>query len=446
MKVLVVEDEKLITTSLRDSLQDAGHAVTVCNDGKDALEAIKSADYEVIISDIRLPKIDGFALFEQIKQFQSKAFVIFITAYANVQDAVKMIKAGAYDYIAKPFLNDDLVAKLKNIQDYRALQQENARLKEQLESRARLGNIVGKSKPMTKVYELIESVSRSDCTVLIQGESGTGKALVAEAIHYNSPRKNRPFVPISCSVIPESLIESEIFGHVKGAFTDAKADKIGRFEAANHGTIFIDDVDDLPAVMQVKLLRVIQERRFERVGDPRTISIDVRLLAATKRDLWEMVKQGKFREDLYFRLNVVKIPLPPLRERLEDLPLLVDHFVKKFSHGARYNIPPELLEALQSYPWPGNVRELENAIERSIVLSGPDRQLKREHILAPAHVSPNSGMSGPLTPLRELVAQTEAEHIRRVLRLVDGHRGKAAATLGIPRKELWMKMKKYNIE
>jgi two-component system response regulator PilR (NtrC family) len=305
---------------------------------------------------------------------------------------------------------------------------------------------VGKSKPMTKVYELIESVSRSDCTVLIQGESGTGKALVAEAIHYNSPRKNRPFVPISCSVIPESLIESEIFGHVKGAFTDAKADKIGRFEAANHGTIFIDDVDDLPAVMQVKLLRVIQERRFERVGDPRTISIDVRLLAATKRDLWEMVKQGKFREDLYFRLNVVKIPLPPLRERLEDLPLLVDHFVKKFSHGARYNIPPELLEALQSFSWPGNVRELENAIERSIVLSGPDRQLKREHILAPAHVSPNSGMSGPLTPLRELVAQTEAEHIRRVLRLVDGHRGKAAATLGIPRKELWMKMKKYNIE
>ncbi len=447
MKVIVVEDEKLITASLRDSLVDAGHDVTVCQDGQEALEAIRSADYEVIISDVRLPKIDGFALFEQIKQHQPKAFVIFITAYANVQDAVKMIKSGAYDYLAKPFLNDDLVAKLKNIQDYLTLQQENQRLKAQLESRVRMGNIVGKSKPMSKVYELIDSVSKSDCTVLIQGESGTGKALVAEAIHFNSPRKNKPFVPISCSVIPETLIESEIFGHVKGAFTDAKFDKVGRFEAANHGTIFIDDVDDLPAVMQVKLLRVLQERKIERVGDTRTISLEVRVLAATKRDLWQLVKEGTFREDLYFRLNVVRIPLPALRERLEDLPLLVDHFVRKYSRGIRYTVPPDLLEAMGAYPWPGNVRELENAIERAIVLSGPDHLLKREHVFAPTQgSSPADGMTGPLTPLRELVAQTEAEHIRRVLRLVDGHRGKAAATLGIPRKELWMKMKKYNIE
>lgn len=447
MKVLVVEDEKLITVTLADALKEAGHHATVCHDGKDALEALRSHDYDVVISDVRLPKIDGFALFDQIKQLQPKSFVIFITAYANVQDAVKMIKSGAYDYLAKPFLNDDLVAKLKNIEDFLSLRQENVRLKEQLEGRARMGNIVGKSKPMSRVYDLIESVSRSDCTVLIQGESGTGKALVAEAIHFSSPRKNKPFVPISCSVIPESLIESEIFGHVKGAYTDAKADKMGRFESANHGTVFIDDVDDLPAIMQVKLLRVLQERRFERVGDTRTVSIDVRVLAATKRDLWDMVKEGKFREDLYFRLNVVKVPLPPLRDRNEDIPLLVDHFVKKYSRGARYTVPVDMLEALQAYPWPGNVRELENAVERSIVLAGPDRALKREHVFAPVHsTGAASSVSGPLTPLRELVAQTEAEHIRRILRLVDGHRGKAAATLGIPRKELWMKMKKYNIE
>lgn len=447
MKVLVVEDERLITATLAGALEDAGHHVTVCHDGQDALNALKTHSYDTIISDVRLPKIDGFALFDQIKQLQPKAFVIFITAFANVQDAVKMMKAGAYDYLAKPFLNDDLIAKLKNIQDFLSLQQENQRLREQLEGRTRLGNIVGKAKPMAKVYQLIESVSKSDCTVLIEGESGTGKALVAEAIHFSSPRKNKPFVPISCSVIPESLIESEIFGHVKGAFTDAKFDKMGRFESANHGTIFIDDVDDLPAVMQVKLLRVLQERRFERVGDTRTITIDVRVLAATKRDLWDLVKEGKFREDLYFRLNVVKIPLPPLRERTDDIAILVDHFLKKYSHGSRYTVPPDLLEALQAYPWPGNVRELENAIERSIVLAGTDRVLKREHVFAPSHNSaPSAGLSGPLTPLRELVAQTEAEHIRRILRLVDGHRGKAAATLGIPRKELWMKMKKYNIE
>jgi DNA-binding NtrC family response regulator len=448
VKVLLVEDEKLITATLADALEESGHEVTVCHDGEDALECLKSRGYETIISDVRLPKIDGFALFEQARRLQPDAYVIFITAYANVQDAVKMIKGGAYDYLAKPFLNDDLVAKLKRIEDVLALRRENARLKEELETRFQSGRLVGRSRPMQRVFQLIESVSRSDCTVLIQGESGTGKSLVAEAVHAQSARKGRPLIPITCSAIPETLIESEIFGHVKGAFTDARADKTGRFEAANHGTVFIDDVDDLPMAMQVKLLRVLQERKFERVGDTRTITLDVRVLAASKRDLWEMVGEGNFREDLYFRLNVVRILVPPLRERIEDIPLLVDHFLRKFSRGAAFTIPAGVLESLQAYPWPGNVRELENSIERAIVLAGPDRVLQREHIFIPSQ-SPGAAepsAAAPLMGLRDLVARTEAEHIRRVLRLVEGHRGRAAATLGIPRKELWMKMKRYGIE
>jgi transcriptional regulator with GAF, ATPase, and Fis domain len=297
------------------------------------------------------------------------------------------------------------------------------------------------------VYELVESVAKSDFTVLIEGESGTGKELVAEAIHYNSPRKGHPIIKMSCSVFPESLMEDELFGHIRGAFTDARSDKAGRFELAHEGTLFIDDIDDLKPTAQVKLLRVLQEGTFERIGDPQTKKVDVRLLAATKRDLWDMAQEKLFREDLYFRLNVVRIRIPPLRERGEDIPLLVEHFIRKHSQGRSYSVEPQVLQDLQAYAWPGNVRELESAVKRAIALAGSNGTLAREHLLMPVSM-PGSQIfpTGPLAALKDIVAEAEVRHIRSVLKVVGGHRTEASRILGITPKNLWEKMKKYAIE
>lgn len=440
LRVLLVEDEKLITATLADALRDAGYEVDVRQDGAEALEALKERPYEVVITDVRLPRMDGTQLFEHIRRLQPEAFVIFMTAYASIEDAVRLLKNGAHDYIQKPFMNEDLVRRVKRIEQVLGLQRENQHLRRQLERRGRLGNLVGRSQAMRRVFELVDSVADSDCTVLIQGESGTGKALVAEALHQKSRRRKRPFFAISCSAIPESLIESELFGHVKGAFTDARADRIGRFEAADGGTVFLDDIDDLAMSVQGKLLRVLQERRIERLGEARSRHIDIRVIAATKRDLWPLVQEKTFREDLFFRLNVVKIAIPPLRERIQDIPVLLEHFLEKYGRGESYVVTPEVLEAMQAYSWPGNVRELEHAVERAILLAGEDRRLKREHLIAP-----ESTEEGSVLTLKDLVARTEKEAIHRALKIVEGHRGNAARVLGISRKELWAKMKKYGI-
>ena len=446
MNVLLVEDEKLITATLADALEGAGHRVEVCVDGKEAREALQKRDFHVVITDVRMPKLSGFQLFEEIKNLAPSAYVIFMTAYANVEDAVRMMKAGAHDYIAKPFLNDDLLMRVKRIEEVLGLRTENERLKRELGDRGPGGKLVGQSKPMREVYHLIDSVAPSDCTVLIQGESGTGKTLVAEALHQGSPRAKKAFGFISCAALPETLIESELFGHVKGAFTDARVDKVGRFEAANGGTVFVDDVDDLTPGVQVKLLRILQEKRFERLGETRTREADVRVIAASKSELWHRVKEGRFREDLFFRLNVVKITIPPLRDRVEDITVMLGHFIRKLGKGKEYVVTPDLLDSLQAYSWPGNVRELEHAVERAILLSGADRTLKREHMIAPMPTAADGSLAGPMAPLKELVAQTESEHIRRVLKTVGGHRGRAAQALGITRKELWLKMKRYGID
>jgi DNA-binding NtrC family response regulator len=447
MNVLLVEDEKLITATLADALRGAGHEVEVCVDGAEAREALSMRDFQVVITDVRLPRMNGFELFEEVRRLAPGAYVIFMTAFANLEDAVRMMKAGAHDYIAKPFDNEDLLMRVKRIEEVLGLREENERLKRELAGdRPPGGKLVGRSKGMREVYRLIESVAPSDCTVLIQGESGTGKTMVAEALHGASPRAKKPFGLVSCAALPETLIESELFGHVKGAFTDARVDKMGRFEAANGGTIFIDDVDDLTPAVQVKLLRILQERKFERLGDTRTREVDVRVIAASKTDLWPRVKEGRFREDLFFRLNVVKIPIPPLRERAEDIAGLVGHFLRKFGKGREYKVTPTLLEAMQAYAWPGNVRELEHAVERAVLLSGPDRELKREHMFSPMPSASDGSLAGPSAPLKELVARTESDHVRRMLKQSGGHRGKAAAALGITRKELWLKMKKYGIE
>jgi len=447
MKILLADDERSIAVTLGDALRGAGHTVTVVPDGEQAIESLKTDAFDCVITDIRLPKADGLKVLRAAKESQPGSRVILITAYASVEDAVAAIKDGAEDYIQKPFFNDDVVARLKKLERLHSLEQENKALKEELAGRHQFGSMVGKAPKMQAVYDLVSSVAASDVNVLIEGESGTGKERVAEAIHYNSTRKAKPLVKMSCSVFPETLIEDELFGHVKGAFTDAKTDKSGRFERAHTGTIFIDDIDDLQPIPQVKLLRVLQEREFERIGATQPIKVDVRIVVATKKDLWQLVQANQFREDLFHRLNVVKVRIPPLRERSEDIPLLVGHFIKKFSKGRDFAIAAEVLEALQGYSWPGNVRELEHAIERAIALAGDDLLLKKEHLLRPLSMAGTDvPPTGKLSTLREMVAEAETRHIRSVVAYTQGHRGEASRILGITRKNLWEKMREYGID
>ena len=447
MKILLADDEKLIAVTLGDALLEAGHAVTVVHDGQEALQAIHNNNYDVIITDIRMPHADGYSVLESVKKVSPQTHVILITTFATVEDAVNAVKNGAYDYLQKPFVNVEVIERLKKLERVVTLEQENRKLKEEIEGRRQFGAIIGKSPRMQEVYELITAVAPRDGSILVEGESGTGKELVADAIHYNSSRRTQPLIKMSCAVFPEGLIESELFGHVKGAFTDASSDRAGRFERADKGTIFIDDIDDLQPATQVKLLRVLQEKQFERVGGSKTIDIDVRVIAATKKDLWKLSEAGEFREDLFYRLNVVKIDLPPLREREGDLPQLVDHFMRKKGEGKEYQIEPSVLEALERYSWPGNVRELEHAVERAIMLAGENLSLEEKHLMKPVSLAGTDlTPTGRLSPLSDTVAEAEAKHIRTVLASTAGHKGEAARLLGISRKNLWEKMKLYGIE
>ncbi len=447
MKILLADDERTIAVTLGDALRAGGYPVTVVADGEQAFQSLQDDAFDCVITDIRLPKADGLKVLRKAKELHPSCKVILITAYASVEDAVAAIKDGAEDYIQKPFFNDDVVARLRRLERLLNLEQENRSLKEELAGRHQFGSIVGKSSRMQAVYDLVKSVAASDVNVLVEGESGTGKELVAEAIHFNSPRRAKPLVKMSCSMFPETLLEDELFGHVRGAFTDARADKPGRFEAAHGGTIFIDDIDDMQFPPQVKLLRVLQEREVQRIGSNQVLKVDVRLVAATKKDLWDLVQVKQFREDLFHRLNVVMVRIPPLRERMEDIPLLASHFIRKCGRGRDFAVTPEVLEALQGYSWPGNVRELEHAIERAIALAGEDRMLKKEHLLRPLNV-PGTDVppTGKLATLRETVAEAEARHIRSVVAYTQGHRGEAARILGITRKSLWEKMREYGIE
>jgi DNA-binding NtrC family response regulator len=447
MNILLADDERSIVVTLGDALRAAGYEVTTVPDGEQALQALNTTAFDCLITDVRMPKGDGLSVMRAAKKIQPACKVILITAYASVEDAVSAVKEGAEDYVQKPFYSEDVVVRVRKLERLLSLERENTALREQLAGRRQFGSIVGKSPKMQAVYDLVQSVAASEVNVLIEGESGTGKELVAEAIHFNSPRKGGALVKMSCGVFPETLIEDELFGHVKGAFTDAHADKPGRFERADGGTLFIDDIDDIQPVPQVKLLRVIQEREFERIGSTESIRIDVRMVVAAKRNLWDLVQEGRFREDLFHRLNVVKIRIPPLRERSEDISLLVDHFIKRYGKDMDYSVTPEVLEGLQSYSWPGNVRELEHAIERAIALAGDDPVLKKEHLLRPLHL-PGTDVppTGKLSSLKETVAEAEARHIRDILAYAHGHRGETARILGITRKSLWEKMRNYGIE
>ncbi|MFQ5506832.1 MAG: sigma-54-dependent transcriptional regulator [Planctomycetota bacterium] len=452
MQVLLAEDERGIALTLTDDLEDAGHQVRWAATATEAIEAIKEAVFDCVITDVRLPGGDGMGILEAAKGRRPETEVMVITGYATVEQAVAAMKAGAYDYLQKPFLNEVLIERLGQIRKLQDLREENERLKQELEGDGGpFLNIVGQSRAMQDVFKLVRTVAQSDASILVQGESGTGKERMARVIHRLSPRRSKGFVAISCGALPESLLEDELFGHEKGAFTDAARARRGRFELAHGGTVFLDDIDDMTIPTQVKLLRVLQEREFERVGGEETLQVDIRVISATKVSLEERVREAKFREDLYYRLNVVPIELPPLRDRQGDVPLLAAHFIRRFSRAGEvdYEIRPEDLAAMEAYPWPGNVRELENHIERGIALAGSSRVLGREHLVP---VNPMRQGAAAVPPgqekrtLREVLVEQEKAHLKLVLAAEGGHRTRASKVLGISRKVLWEKLKDYGIE
>ncbi len=450
-RLLIAEDEPLLRVSMADALRKEGWTVDVAGDGLKAMALFEQYVHEVVVTDLVMPSLDGMELLRRVKAVQADTTVVLVTAHGSVDKAVEAMRQGASDFITKPFSMAQLMVRLDSVCSSRRLQEENVRLQEQLEGRYSFSNIIGKSKGMQEVFWLIREVADSDATVVIQGESGTGKELVASAIHFNSRRRARPYVRVSCASLPESLVESELFGYEKGAFTGANQRRIGRFEAAGGGTLFLDEIGDLPLAVQAKLLRVLQERSIERLGSNRPIDVDVRIVSATLRHLEEEIAAGSFREDLFFRINTVPIHLPPLRERREDIPLLAQAFLREFNRERGKEIgdfTDDALGLLDSHSWPGNVRELRNVVERAVVFCR-DSHIAPEHFppsLRDAPTAPAQATAArPAEPLRRAVERAEVETIRAALTATDGRRNEAAEILGISRKTLWEKIKSYGI-
>ncbi|MEX1023537.1 MAG: sigma-54 dependent transcriptional regulator [Planctomycetota bacterium] len=449
MRILLAEDEETIAVTLVDALDDAGHDVFHTPDSNVALERLESHPPELVLTDIRLPGPGGMAILRRSIELAPTRPVVLMTGYGTIEQAVEAMQIGAAHYVQKPFHNEAVVTLVERLGRELALVDENRRLREELRELApdRLLEMVGRSPQMQAVFERLKTVAPTDATVLIEGESGTGKERVANAIHALSGRADGPLIALSCAALPESLLEAELFGHEQGAFTDAHRARRGRFELADGGTLFLDDIDDMPLAVQVKLLRVLQERAFERLGGEKTHEIDIRVVAATKRSLRQMARDGTFREDLFYRIHVVPLALPPLREREGDVPLLVQHMLERHGRDRRLTVSRPTLAALERYPWPGNVRELENAVQRGIALAGPDGELLREHLLP---LDPRwRGATEPadeVRPLREVLKETEAGLIQRALESTGGHRTQTAKLLGISRKVLWEKLRDLGID
>jgi two-component system NtrC family response regulator len=448
--ILIVDDEKNYLVILEALLAPEGYEIITENNALNALRLIRETDLDLVITDMRMPGTGGMELLEEAKRIDPELPVIMMTAYGTIEKAVEAMKKQAYDYITKPFRNEELKLTVKKALELYRLKKENRLLSNALSDRFKYGNIIGKSEPMLKIYEMIAKVSQSKASVMITGSSGTGKELIAKAVHYNSPRKNRPFISINCGALTETLLESELFGHERGAFTGAVTMKKGRFELADGGTLFLDEVGEMSPALQVKLLRVLQEMEFERVGGIKTIKVDVRILAASNRRLKEDVDKGIFREDLFYRLNVVHMEVPSLRERVEDIPFLVAHFIDKFRSpkDRKIELAPEVWKALYNYSWPGNIRELENTVERAVVLNS-DGLIRLEDL--PEEISGREedveiDRFIPLNaPLQKTLEQIEAGLIRRALRECNNVQSHAAEMLSITKSLIQHKMKKYNI-
>jgi len=449
-RILIVDDEASLRDMLAVLLRREGYEIESADNGQAALEKIADQSFDLIISDIRMPIISGIDLLRQLREQDDETTVIMITAFSSTEEAVEAMKLGAYDYITKPFKNDEIRLVVKNALERRQLQRENRQLKQQLKQRFSFRNLIGDSAAMNKLIALLERVAPSLANVLITGESGTGKELVAQALHLGSERKKHPFVAINCGAIPENLLESELFGHERGAFTGADKKKQGLFESAHLGTLFLDEIGELPMGMQVKLLRVLQEREFRRVGGTSNIPLDVRLIAATNQDLSANIAQGTFREDLYYRLNVVTIELPPLRERRSDIPLLIQNFYcQKTGRDDTYQIDKSALELLLNYDWPGNVRELENLVERCLVLG--DRQLLTVDSLPPQLQKKRTTLSCTLQEIpagfnmEQWLEEQERQILQAALQQADGVRTKAAELLGISFRQIRYRLDKLGI-
>ena len=445
-RILVVEDEEKLRRVIELQLKGAGHGVDLAGAAEEGLRLADGAD--LILTDLRLPGMDGLELLASLRRQNSTTPVIVMTAFGSIETAVEAMKAGAVDFLPKPFSLDHLMTVVNKALELRSLRHENQKLKEELGHRYQFDNIVGRSPAMREIFATIQRVAPTRATVLLAGESGVGKDLIARAIHHNSPRADRPFVKINCTALPENLMESELFGYEKGAFTGANTSKPGKFEQADTGTVFLDEIGDVPPATQVKLLRILQDREFERLGSNKTRHIDVRVLAATNVDLRAALEQGRFREDLYYRLNVLPIDIPSLRERKEDVPFLVEHFIKKLAKDLGspvQSISQGALQRLMEYHWPGNVRELENVIERSLVLGGGP-VLQAEDIKLDLAPRPRPQNTDSFLPEGVSLEEHEQQLIREALKRANGNKSQAARLLGLTRNALRYRLSQMGLE
>ena len=443
--LLIIEDDKIMRVTLTDYLRSKGHGVVACSLGADGIAGFDKEDFSLVISDVMLPDMNGIDILKKIKEKAPRAVVLIITAYGTIKDAVEALKLGAFDYITKPFALEEFNLIINRALEVKELKDENIRLKKNLSECFSFPNIIGDSPEMNNVYDLIGKVSKIDSTVFILGESGTGKELVATTIHYQSDRRKGPFIKVNCAALPENLIESELFGVEKGAFTGADRRKAGRFERADKGTIFLDEIGDLSAGVQTKLLRVLQDGSFERVGGTKTLKVDARVITATNKNIEEEIQEGGFREDLYYRLNVIPIRMPALRERKEDISPLIDSFLANYNcaFGKKVSLSSEAITALFDYDYPGNVRELKNILERLVGLASTE-VISIDSL--PEHVAKQQGKMTATVSLAEVSAEAEKVHIMKTLKSAKGNKTRTAELLGISRKTLWEKIKLFDIE
>ena len=445
VKILIADDEKGIRDSLQMILTEEGYNTTAVANGLEALQLIEQNEYQLVISDIKMPTVDGMELLEKCSKIAPDTYFIIMTAYASVETAVAALRNGAYDYLLKPVEFDDLLIRVKRLIDFKKLSDENKFLRQKISVEADFANIIGQSEPMKKIFKVISQVAPTNTNIFISGKSGTGKELVAKAIHFNSLRKNKIFLPINCGAISENLIESELFGHRKGSFTGAVGDKDGLFKVADGGTLFLDEIGDLPLNLQVKLLRAIEDKEFMPVGGVKPVRTDVRIIAATNQDIYEKTKIGEFREDLYYRLNVVEVKLPSLNERREDIPLLVSHFVEKYCNEMGkpvLGMNNESMKKLINYDWRGGVRELENIIERAIIFSTGD-------LIEISDLADNENTSVNINnvpeSLKDATMNFEKEHIKRIINKYENNKEDAAKALDIGLSSLYRKMELMGI-
>ncbi len=448
MRILLIDDDVNLGKVIAHQLGKSGYDVETAINGRDGLKLFAKSEYDVLISDIQMPDISGIDVLEAVRKTDRRVVIILITAYGSVNSAIDACKLGANDYITKPFGREQLLFTVEKNLRLRQLETENETLKDNLQDKFHFDNMIAGSGAMQQVLKITHKVAQSSANVMILGESGTGKELIAKAIHYNSARKDKPLITINCPSIPGNLLESELFGHVKGAFTGALKDRKGKFELADGGTIFLDEIGDLHEDLQAKLLRFLQEREFERIGGDKTIKVDVRLIAATNQNLAQLIKEKKFREDLYYRLSVIPIQLPPLRERKEDIPFLIDFFVIRYGGGKNYKVDSKVIKALMNYSWPGNVRELENVIERMVTLAADEKITMDDlpaFLTAGETVEEISGFSIQIPEEGVALDLIEKNVIEMILDKVNGNQSEAARLLKIPRHVLLYRMKKFGM-